>query len=94
MPFRMDEDIRKYIALMEGLIPQTPLPLPVEFEPEVEVEEEPSLDDELLQKMEDLVFKLRSYQDPDIGEYSAGVESGMNRAADMMQNLLNRIRGI
>jgi hypothetical protein len=55
--------------------------------PEVPFEED------IEKKLEDLVFKLQSYQDPDIGEYSAGVEAGMQRAADMLQNLLNRLRG-
>ncbi len=47
------------------------------------------LDDEINR----LIFKLRSYQDPDSGEYSAGVEAGMSRAADMIENMLNRLRG-
>ena len=48
---------------------------------------------ELEEKIEHLIFKLRSYQDPDSGEYSAGVEAGMSRAADMIENMLNRLRG-
>lgn len=40
-----------------------------------------------------LIFKLRAYQDPDSGDYSAGVEAGMSRAADMIENMLNRLRG-
>lgn len=95
----MDDDIRRFILLTEDLDICQPLVFkPVEIQPEVEdfvepIEEfEPLYDDEIFQKMEDLVFKLRSYQDPDVGEYSAGVESGMNRAADMLQNLVNRLR--
>lgn len=41
----------------------------------------------------DLIFKLRSYQDPEMGEYSAGVEAGMNRAAEMVENMVYRLRG-
>jgi hypothetical protein len=89
----MDEDIRKFIDLTESLvIPPMPMQQPVVLEPEVP--DQPELEDELVQDMEKLIFKLRSYQDPDIGEYSAGVEAGMNRAADMVQNLLNRLRGM
>lgn len=40
-----------------------------------------------------LIFKLRSYQDSESGDYSAGVEAGMSRAADMIENMLNRLRG-
>jgi hypothetical protein len=89
----MDEDFRKFIALTESLLtPPEVIPQPVVFEPEAPAQ--PQLDEELVQEMEKLIFKLRSYQDPDIGEYSAGVEAGMNRAADMVQNLLNRLRGM
>jgi hypothetical protein len=84
--------IRKYIEITESLsqVPPELIPQPVVFEPPVP---EPMLDEEIEKKLEDLVFKLSSYQDPDMGEYSAGVEAGMSRAADMVQNLLNRLRG-
>lgn len=96
----MDDDIRRFIVLTESLDICQPLVFkPVEIQPEIEdwevpeVEEvEPIYDDDILQKMEDLVFKLRGYQDPDVGDYSAGVEAGMSRAADMLQNLVNRLR--
>jgi len=52
----------------------------------------PIINAELDEKLTNLIFKLRSYQDPEIGEYSAGVEAGMNRAADMLQNLINRLK--
>lgn len=84
--------IRKYIEITESLsmIPQELIPQPVVFEPPVP---EPQLDADIETKLEDLIFKLSSYQDPDMGEYSAGVEAGMTRAADMLQNLLNRLKG-
>jgi hypothetical protein len=95
----MEDEIRRFILLTESLDICQPLVFkPVEIQPEIEdfvepVEEfVPNYDDEMLQKMEDLIFKLKSYQDPDVGEYSAGVEAGMNRAADMLQNLVNRLR--
>jgi hypothetical protein len=53
--------------------------------------EQPQADPQLLDGLRDTIFKLRSYQDPDIGEYSAGVEAGMSRAADMLENLINRL---
>lgn len=51
------------------------------------------LDQQLEDDLNGLIFKLRSYQDPGSGEYAAGMEAGMNRAADMVQNLINRLRG-
>ena len=48
---------------------------------------------ELEEKIEHLIFKLRSYQDPESGEYSAGKEAGLSLAADMIENMLNRLRG-
>lgn len=84
--------IRKYIEITESLthVPQELIPQPVVFEPPVP---ETQLDAEIETKLESLIFKLNSYQDPDMGEYSAGVEAGMARAADMLQNLLNRLKG-
>lgn len=53
----------------------------------------PAADEHLYQELDDLIFKLRSYQDPESGEYAAGMEAGMSRAADMLQNMINRLRG-
>jgi hypothetical protein len=85
--------IRKLIEITESMmtqIPQELIPQPVVFEPPVLDQQ---LDADLEIKLEGLIFKLNSYQDPDMGEYSAGVEAGMSRAADMLQNLLNRLKG-
>lgn len=54
---------------------------------------DPVLDPAIQQKLEDLIFKLRNYQDPEVGEYAAGMEAGMSQAADMLENLITRIKG-
>jgi hypothetical protein len=53
----------------------------------------PRLDSEVDEQMQTLIFKLRGYRDPELGEFADGVESGMSRAADMIENLLERMRG-
>jgi hypothetical protein len=37
-----------------------------------------------------LITRLREYSDPEGGEFSLGVETGMVRAADMLENLIRR----
>ena len=59
----------------------------------IEYHPEPALDENTQEELESLIFKLRSYQDSESGDYAAGVEAGMNRAADMLENLVNRLRG-
>lgn len=53
----------------------------------------PQVDSEVDNQMQALIFKLRSYRDPELGEFADGVESGMSRAADMIENMLERMRG-
>lgn len=53
----------------------------------------PVLDSEVDEQIRSLIFKLRSYRDPEPGEFADGVESGMSRAAEMIENLLERLRG-
>lgn len=53
----------------------------------------PAIDAETENQISTLAFKLRSYRDPDPGEYADGVEAGMARAADMIENMLDRLRG-
>jgi hypothetical protein len=85
------EDIRNYIEIASTMITESEQILREEviITEDAQVQPQSQLDDE----MTSLIFKLRSYQDPDSGEYSAGVEAGMSRAADMIENMLNRLRG-
>lgn len=53
--------------------------------------EEENVEHPLLEEARELVFKLRSFmEDTTSGEYSLGVETGMQRAADMVENLIRR----
>ena len=44
----------------------------------------------VLSECRDLVFKLRSCMEDSAGDYALGVETGMQRAADMIENLIRR----
>lgn len=50
-------------------------------------------DNELITELGDLAEKLRSHTEDEDGEQSLGVEMGMQRAADMIDNLLRRYFG-
>ena len=39
----------------------------------------------------DLVFRLRAYSEPTGGEYSEAFEHGLEMAASMIENLVNRV---
>lgn len=87
------DQIRCFIAITEaafvGPMPQTEV-----LTEEALVEQAtPVIDTDIQQKLDDLIFKLRNYQDSGSGDYAAGIEAGMNQAADMLENLINRIKG-
>ena len=91
MPMNNDE-IRTFIDIASMMLIERELtPLDVIITEEVSL----PLDNhsEFEEAINDLLFKLKAYQDPDIGEYSAGVEAGMSRAAEMIENMMNRLRG-
>ena len=46
--------------------------------------------DMLLEDLENIIFKLRAFMESSGGEFAFGVETGMARAADMIENALNR----
>ena len=49
------------------------------------------LDTVLLEEMSEVVFKLRAFtESADDGDLALGIEIGMQRAADMIENVLNR----
>ena len=58
----------------------------------VEKVETPVIKEEspILQECRDLVFKLRAFMEDSSGDYALGVEMGMQRAADMVENLIRR----
>lgn len=88
------EYIRSYIEVVtEMLLKEAAQPTILTEDIAEPVPAAPTVDELLEEELNKLIFKLRSYQDPDVGEYAAGMEAGMNRAADMLQNLINRLRG-
>lgn len=45
----------------------------------------------MVQECKDIVFKLRAFmEDASGGDYALGIEIGMQRAADMIENLIKR----
>jgi hypothetical protein len=50
----------------------------------------PSSPSVLLEELNDLVFKLRAFTDTNDDVLAEGIEVGMQRAADMIENMLNR----
>ena len=50
----------------------------------------PTPDVALREDLERIIFKLRAFMETCGGEYALGVETGMQRAADMIENALKR----
>jgi hypothetical protein len=48
------------------------------------------IENPILEECRNLVFKLRSFMESSGGEYGLGVEMGMQRAAEMIDNLIRR----
>ncbi len=44
----------------------------------------------LVEDLKDVVFKLRAFTESSDGEMSLGIEMGMQRAADMIENVINQ----
>jgi hypothetical protein len=55
------------------------------LEEQQEVFEHPILHD-----CRELVFKLRAFMESEGGDYAMGVETGMQRAAEMVENIIRR----
>lgn len=85
------DDIRRYIILTESSrVSQN------EEDAMLENIEIPNLDvsGPLLEDVSDMIFKFRSYGEPDgTAEYKRGVEEGLALAANMLQRLLERHSG-
>lgn len=75
--------MRSYIMATEKLtleddqtvIEAAPVPLP---------------DTALLEDLEHIIFKLRAFMESSHGDFALGVEAGMQRAAEMIENVLKR----
>ena len=78
--------MRSYIVLAETLAPAER----ANEEPDVTdtVGDDTSAELALIDDLRALVFKLRAHMDP--GEEGAAFDNGMNRAADMIENVIRR----
>ena len=88
---RQPDDIRRYIRLTEATAMFSE-----DEDMILESIQVPDLDGSpvLLEDIKDMIFKLRSYSEPD-GDlnYARGVEEGLALAADMLERLLERHSG-
>lgn len=44
----------------------------------------------LLEDLNHMVFKLRAFMETSDGDYALGVETGLQRAAEMLENVIRR----
>jgi hypothetical protein len=87
----LPDDIRRYIRLTENTAVS-----PEDEDVILESIQVPGLDDStpLLEDVSDMIFKLRSYSEPDETlDYARGVEEGLALAANMLERLLERHSG-
>ena len=88
----IDAEMKNFIVLTEELLThyaQATGNAPVEPEPVVE-HEEVVAEHPVLGELRDLVFKLKAFMESAEGDYGLGVESGMQRAAEMIENIIRR----
>jgi hypothetical protein len=80
--------MRDYMMMTENLI----LPEPESFDEGVveEAAPAPMANAIILEDLRDLVFKLRAFMESREGDLGLGIELGMQRAAEMIENLLAR----
>lgn len=55
-------------------------------------EEATPSEERLISELEEAIGKMRSYTENRGGEYALGVEDGMQKAADILENLIRRYR--
>jgi hypothetical protein len=79
--------MREFITVTEMLSNHQPEEPVVLAETEVS---HPIPDVALREDLDRIIFKLRAFMEDCGGEYAQGVEWGMQRAADMIENALNR----
>jgi hypothetical protein len=89
----MDDDyvdqMRAFIILSQNEMLFEEKAHPVETKSEMADE---GYTDILLADLEDLAFRLRGFMETAGGDYALGVETGMQQAATMVENLIRRHR--
>ncbi len=85
------DDIRRYIRLTESSVVR------LDEDSDLDVIEVPDLDqlsETLLEDVNDMIFKFRSYSESDVNQdYARGIEEGLALAANMLERLLERHSG-
>ncbi len=84
------DDMRNFIVLAESLDEGSfdmTAEEPVQGEP-VATEVTPII----LHDLEELATRMRGFMETESGEYALGVEMGMQRAAEMIENLVRRYK--
>lgn len=76
--------IREYINLLEGVSFEEPTII------EETISEEIQMEHPIIAELSDAIFKMRAFMETEGGDYALGVETGMLRAADMIENIINR----
>lgn len=85
------DDIRRYIRLTESSIVQLEEDHDLD---DIEVADLDVISEQLLEDVNDMIFKLRSYSEAEGHvEYARGVEEGLALAANMLERLLERHSG-
>jgi len=85
---RQPDDIRRYIRLTESSLVQLEEDLD-----HIEVPDDHPVD-LMLEDINDIVFKFRSYSEADSNaDYARGIEEGLALAANMLERLLERHSG-
>jgi hypothetical protein len=83
----MEESMRNFIVLAEAYI-AAPEDDVVETVQETVVEPAPSA--LILHDLDILVTRMRTFMESESGDFGLGVETGMQQAADMIDNLIRR----
>ena len=85
-----EEEMKKFISITDELLEAYVSITHPEMIVEQVIESEQPSEHPILSDCRELVFKLRAFMEDASGDYALGVETGMQRAADMIENLLRR----
>jgi len=86
-----NHQMKSFIVLTEELLAHySKATLPTELEP-ISEEHAEIFEHPMVNECKNIVFKLRAFmEDASGGDYALGIEIGMQRAADMIENLIKR----
>lgn len=88
----IDHGIVQFKMLTEELLShyaKATAPVAIESEAVLETEE-PAPEHPCIHECREVVFKLRAFMESAGGDYALGVEHGMQRAAEMIENIIRR----